>query len=108
MTSGASFSQQMFHYTMEVTVIFLVALGTATLKPVCIRASGRTSFGDSVTTDHISPVGRFLGDNGVAQSDFSSFDIPLVVRIDTPVEIDYYRAGGILPYVLAQILRANA
>ncbi|HCN78100.1 MAG TPA: aconitate hydratase [Verrucomicrobiales bacterium] len=35
------------------------------------------------------------------------FDIPLVVRIDTPVEIDYYRAGGILPYVLAQILRAN-
>jgi len=33
-----------------------------------------------------------------------AFDIPVVVRIDTPVEIDYYRAGGILPYVLAQIL----
>ncbi|MCP5532373.1 MAG: aconitate hydratase, partial [Akkermansiaceae bacterium] len=33
-----------------------------------------------------------------------SFDIPLVVRIDTPVEKDYYRAGGILPYVLAQII----
>lgn len=33
-----------------------------------------------------------------------SFDLPIVVRIDTPVEIDYYRAGGILPYVLAQIL----
>jgi aconitate hydratase len=32
------------------------------------------------------------------------FDIPVVVRIDTPVEKDYYRAGGILPYVLAQIL----
>jgi aconitate hydratase len=44
----------------------------------------------------------------VAQADGSSFDIPLVVRIDTPVEIDYYRAGGILPYVLAQILRENA
>jgi aconitate hydratase len=38
----------------------------------------------------------------------ATFDVPLVVRIDTPVEIDYYRAGGILPYVLAQILRANA
>ena len=36
------------------------------------------------------------------------FDIPVIVRIDTPIEIDYYRAGGILPYVLAQILRANA
>jgi aconitate hydratase len=44
----------------------------------------------------------------VHKSDGSTFDIPLVVRIDTPVEIDYYRAGGILPYVLAQILRANA
>jgi len=33
-----------------------------------------------------------------------SFDIPVIVRIDTPVEKDYYRAGGILPYVLAQIL----
>jgi aconitate hydratase len=32
------------------------------------------------------------------------FDLPIVVRIDTPVEKDYYRAGGILPYVLAQIL----
>ena len=32
------------------------------------------------------------------------FEIPVIVRIDTPVEIDYYRAGGILPYVLNQIL----
>ncbi|MEI6535246.1 MAG: aconitase family protein, partial [Verrucomicrobiaceae bacterium] len=41
-------------------------------------------------------------------ADGSTFDVPVIVRIDTPVEIDYYRAGGILPYVLAQILRANA
>ncbi|MFN4943039.1 MAG: aconitate hydratase AcnA [Akkermansiaceae bacterium] len=40
----------------------------------------------------------------VHKTDGSSFDIPVVVRIDTPVEKDYYRAGGILPYVLAQIL----
>ncbi len=44
----------------------------------------------------------------VHKADGSTFDIPVIVRIDTPVEIDYYRAGGILPYVLAQILRANA
>jgi hypothetical protein len=31
------------------------------------------------------------------KADGSSFDVPLVVRIDTPVEIDYYRAGGIPP-----------
>jgi aconitate hydratase len=44
----------------------------------------------------------------VTKADGTSFDVPVVVRLDTPVEIDYYRAGGILPYVLAQILRANA
>jgi aconitate hydratase len=33
-----------------------------------------------------------------------SFDIPVVVRIDTPVEKDYFRAGGILPYVLSQLI----
>ena len=31
-------------------------------------------------------------------------EIPLKVRLDTPAEADYYLAGGILPYVLDQIL----
>jgi len=30
--------------------------------------------------------------------------VPLVLRIDTPIEIDYYRHGGILPYVLRELL----
>ena len=33
-------------------------------------------------------------------------EIKLVLRIDTPVEVAYYRAGGILPYVLRQLLTA--
>jgi len=37
-------------------------------------------------------------------ADGTSFDVPVVVRIDTPVEKDYYRAGGILPYVLSQLI----
>jgi aconitate hydratase len=40
----------------------------------------------------------------VTKSCGEAFDIPVVVRIDTPVEKDYYRAGGILPYVLGQLL----
>jgi aconitate hydratase len=40
----------------------------------------------------------------VHKTNGESFDVPVIVRIDTPVEKDYYRAGGILPYVLAQIL----
>jgi aconitate hydratase len=36
--------------------------------------------------------------------DHSRIEIPLKVRLDTPAEVDYYLAGGILPYVLNQIL----
>ncbi len=31
--------------------------------------------------------------------------IPVTCRIDTPVEIDYYQHGGILPFVLRQLVR---
>ena len=31
-------------------------------------------------------------------------DVPVRCRIDTPIEIDYYQHGGILPYVLRQIV----
>ncbi|MES2186442.1 MAG: aconitate hydratase [Pseudomonadota bacterium] len=31
-------------------------------------------------------------------------EVQVILRIDTPVEVDYYRAGGILPYVLRQLL----
>jgi aconitate hydratase len=33
--------------------------------------------------------------------------VPVRCRIDTPIEIDYYQHGGILPYVLRQIVAAN-
>jgi aconitate hydratase len=30
--------------------------------------------------------------------------VPLTVRIDTPIEVDFYQHGGILPYVLRQLI----
>lgn len=33
-------------------------------------------------------------------------EVPLRLRIDTPIEVDYYRHGGILPYVLRGLLAA--
>ncbi len=30
--------------------------------------------------------------------------VPVLVRIDTPIEVDYYRHGGILPFVLRQLV----
>jgi aconitate hydratase len=41
------------------------------------------------------------------QSGESTMNIPVTVRIDTPIEKEYYRAGGILPYVLGQLLQAK-
>jgi aconitate hydratase len=31
-------------------------------------------------------------------------EVPVILRIDTPIEIEYYQHGGILPYVLRQLL----
>ena len=40
----------------------------------------------------------------VTRTGGDAFDVPVRCRIDTPIEIDYYQHGGILPYVLRQIL----
>jgi len=39
-------------------------------------------------------------------ADGSSRTVTLLSRIDTPIEIDYYRHGGILPYVLRELMAA--
>ena len=31
-------------------------------------------------------------------------EVPVTVRIDTPIEVDYYEHGGILPFVLRQLM----
>ncbi len=40
----------------------------------------------------------------IRRADGRSETVPLVARIDTPIEVEYYRHGGILPYVLRQLL----
>jgi aconitate hydratase len=32
-------------------------------------------------------------------------EVPVTLRIDTPIELDYYQHGGILPYVLGQLIK---
>jgi aconitate hydratase len=41
----------------------------------------------------------------IASKAGTSRDVPVKVRIDTPIEVDYYRHGGILPFVLRQLLQ---
>jgi aconitate hydratase len=40
----------------------------------------------------------------IARKDGGVEDVPVRCRIDTPIEIDYYQHGGILPYVLRQLV----
>jgi len=43
-----------------------------------------------------------VGDDGTAKV------FTVDVRVDTPQEVEYYRYGGILPYVLQQVAKAGS
>jgi len=42
----------------------------------------------------------------ITRADGSREEVSVILRIDTPIEVDYYRNGGILPFVLRQLLAA--
>ena len=42
----------------------------------------------------------------VTRADGGRQEIAVTLRIDTPIEVDYYKHGGILPFVLRQLLAA--
>ena len=42
----------------------------------------------------------------VRRKDGSEQRVQLLLRIDTPIEVDYYKHGGILPFVLRELLAA--
>ncbi|MSQ54697.1 MAG: aconitate hydratase AcnA [Betaproteobacteria bacterium] len=42
----------------------------------------------------------------ITGADGSKRNVPVLCRIDTPIEVDYFRHGGILPYVLRELMAA--
>jgi aconitate hydratase len=44
----------------------------------------------------------------IHREDGSRQEVPVLVRIDTPIEVDYYLHGGILPYVLRELVQKAA
>ncbi len=44
----------------------------------------------------------------IESKDGQKRSVPVKLRIDTPIEIDYYRHGGILPFVLRQLLGSKS
>ncbi len=75
-------------------------------NPQTLGLSGAETF--HIPVDESLVPGQHLmvsveGPNGGFSGDFE-----VIVRIDTPIEVDYYRHGGILPYVLRQMAGQEA
>jgi aconitate hydratase len=66
---------------------------------------GSETFSITGLSDKIQP-GQTLPME-IKKADGSTQTVDLVLRIDTAIEIDYYRHGGILQYVLRDILSAS-
>ncbi|GAB3812351.1 aconitate hydratase [Kribbella italica] len=59
------------------------------------------SEGDDLTGEH--PIDITLGDDGFATVESGGRRYRLRIRLDTPRESEYYRHGGVLPYVLQRL-----
>jgi len=57
---------------------------------------------DVVVDKQLKPQGK--AKLVIRRADGSTREVGLTLRLDTPIEVDYYRAGGILPYVLDQLI----
>jgi aconitate hydratase A / 2-methylisocitrate dehydratase len=44
----------------------------------------------------------------IHRRDGTTKSVPVLLRIDTPIEVDYYRNGGILPFVLRELVSKAA
>jgi aconitate hydratase len=83
----------------------LVGMGVLPLqfKPGENRESfnltGKETFSIEGLSNDIKP-----GDTVVVNADGKPFEV--IARLDTPVEVEYYRNGGILPTVLRQLAKA--
>ena len=70
-----------------------------------LKLTGLETFSISGIAAGLRP-GQMLQVHG-RRGDGSEFAFDVICRIDTPIEIEYYRHGGILPYVLRLLLKQS-
>jgi aconitate hydratase len=94
----------------------LVGMGVLPLqfKPgdsaTSLGLSGRETFSVLGIADGPSPrqsVTVVASRDAAAGGDGSEVRFQAIARLDGPIEVDYYRAGGILPAVLRRLARAG-
>ena len=74
-------------------------------NPATLGLTGSETFHIPVD-ESLVPGQRLMVTAEDESGDGKEFEV--IVRIDTPIEVDYYRHGGILPYVLRQMAEADA
>jgi aconitate hydratase len=67
-----------------------------------LKLDGSETFSVTGLSDEIRPRQKVRF--GIKRKDDQTESIDAILRIDTPIEVDYYRHGGILPYVLRELL----
>ena len=67
-----------------------------------LNLTGDETFDITGITDDLKPQQDVQ--LSIIRKDGSSQSVSLLLRIDTPIEVDYYRNGGILPYVLKELV----
>ena len=53
---------------------------------------------------HSPPQVDFIGDEVHDGPDGTVIEFGALIRLDTAIEVDYYKHGGILPYVLREMV----
>ena len=86
----------------------LVGMGVLPLQFPDGVSAASLGIGGSETFDLLGVGGTLRPRQEIAltirRADGSETQTPLRLRIDTPIEVEYYRHGGILPFVLRQLL----
>jgi aconitate hydratase len=64
--------------------------------------NGSETFGVTGLSDKLQPGQNVTLE--ILRANGQTEQVPVKLRIDTPIEVDYYRHGGILPFVLRELL----
>ena len=67
-----------------------------------LKLDGSETFSVTGLSDEVRPRQKVRF--SIKRKDGQTEEIDTILRIDTPIEVDYYRHGGILPYVLRELL----
>jgi len=69
-----------------------------------LKLDGTESYDLVGLSENLKPQQEFTLQ--IKRKNGETLDVPVRTRIDTPIEVEYYKHGGILPYVLRQLLAA--